>query len=42
MAEEAKRLIRFNFKSYLADEDRLYDTNIVDALTYISMLFSAN
>ena len=31
MAEEAKRLIRFNFKSYLADEDRLYDTNIVDA-----------
>ena len=31
MADEAKRLIRFNFRSYLADEDRLYDTNIAEA-----------
>jgi FKBP-type peptidyl-prolyl cis-trans isomerase SlyD len=31
MADEAKRLIRFNFRSYIADEDRLYDTNIVEA-----------
>ena len=31
MADEAKKLIRFNFKAYLADEDRLYDTNIVEA-----------
>ena len=31
MADEAKKLIRFNFKAYLADEDRLYDTNIAEA-----------
>ena len=31
MADEAKKLIRFNFKAYIADEDRLYDTNIAEA-----------
>ncbi len=31
MAEEAKKLVRFNFKAYIADEDRMYDTNSIEA-----------